>query len=76
MPMIQAAATAAMMMERTPFAIDDAKDDDDDTEDESEIEDDGVLDEVRLINVLSSARTDRPVGGCFPGSSRLWTNGG
>ncbi|OBZ73511.1 hypothetical protein A0H81_05948 [Grifola frondosa] len=44
--MFQAAATAAALMERTPFAIDDAKDDDEDSEDESDIEDDGVMDEV------------------------------
>lgn len=35
-------------MERTPFAIDDAKDDDDEDSDldDSEVEDDGVMDEV------------------------------
>lgn len=33
-------------MERTPFAIDDAKDEDEDSEDETELEDDGVMDEV------------------------------
>ncbi|KAH8104027.1 TBC-domain-containing protein [Cristinia sonorae] len=46
-PMFHAAANAAAMMERTPFAIDDAKDDDDDSDlDDSEVEDDGVMDEV------------------------------
>ncbi|KAI0731124.1 TBC-domain-containing protein [Earliella scabrosa] len=45
-PMFQAAATAAALMERTPFAIDDAKDDEDETDDESDVEDDGVMDEV------------------------------
>ncbi|KZT07569.1 TBC-domain-containing protein [Laetiporus sulphureus 93-53] len=45
--MIQAAANAAAYMERTPFAIDDAKDEEDDTEDESGMEeDDSVMDEV------------------------------
>ena len=44
--MFQAAATAAALMERTPFAIDDAKDDEDETDDESDVEDDGVMDEV------------------------------
>ncbi|CCM02603.1 uncharacterized protein FIBRA_04706 [Fibroporia radiculosa] len=44
--MFQAAAQAAAYMERTPFAIDDAKDEDEDLEDESEVEDDGVMDEV------------------------------
>ena len=34
--MLEAAATAAALMERTPFAIDDAKDDDDESDDESE----------------------------------------
>ncbi|CAL1715268.1 unnamed protein product [Somion occarium] len=47
MPSIfQAAANAAAMMERTPFAIDDAKDDDEESDDGSEIADDGVMDEV------------------------------
>ncbi|PCH44470.1 TBC-domain-containing protein [Wolfiporia cocos MD-104 SS10] len=44
--MLQAAAQAAVYMERTPFAIDDAKDEEEDTEDESLTEDDGVMDEV------------------------------
>lgn len=51
--MFQAAAQAAAYMERTPFAIDDAKDEDEDTEDESGFEDDGVLDEVNCVPVLS-----------------------
>ncbi|KAI0032681.1 TBC-domain-containing protein [Vararia minispora EC-137] len=43
--MVQAANAA--LMERTPFAIDDAKDDEDDSDLDSEVaEDDGVLDEV------------------------------
>ena len=48
MPMIQAMNAAAALMERTPFAIDDAKDDDDEDEDELGISDndDQVLDEV------------------------------
>lgn len=46
MPMIQ--AVNAALMERTPFAIDDAKDDDDDDDDDlSDVDnDDQVLDEV------------------------------
>lgn len=44
--MFQAAANAAALMERTPFAIDDAKDEEDETDDETDVEDDGVLDEV------------------------------
>ncbi|KAL6306255.1 TBC-domain-containing protein [Sparassis latifolia] len=45
--MFQAAANVAAYMERTPFAIDDAKDDDDDTEYESGLEEDeDVMDEV------------------------------
>ena len=46
--MFEAAAHAAVLMERTPFAIDDAKDDDDEDSDldDSEVEDDGVMDEV------------------------------
>lgn len=43
-PMLQA-ANAVAFMERTPFAIDDAKDDDEESEDGSEFED-GVMDEV------------------------------
>lgn len=45
-PLIQASALA--FMERTPFAIDDAKDEDDESEDEvdGEDNDDQVLDEV------------------------------
>ena len=42
----QAAANAAALMERTPFAIDDAKDEEDETDDETDVEDDGVMDEV------------------------------
>ena len=37
--MFQAAANAAALMERTPFAIDDAKDDEDETDDETDEED-------------------------------------
>lgn len=44
--MLQAAANAASYMERTPFAIDDAKDDEEEEDDESGVEDDGVMDEV------------------------------
>ncbi|TFY68288.1 hypothetical protein EVG20_g3622 [Dentipellis fragilis] len=45
MPMVHAAQVA--LMERTPFAIDDAKDEDEDSEEEDEAgEDDGVMDEV------------------------------
>ncbi|KAI0358249.1 TBC-domain-containing protein [Trametes cingulata] len=44
--MFHAAANAAALMERTPFAIDDAKDDDDESDIESDVEDDGVMDEV------------------------------
>lgn len=44
--MFEAAATAAAYMERTPFAIDDAKDDDEDSEDEIEGGEDDVMDEV------------------------------
>ncbi|KAK7687746.1 hypothetical protein QCA50_008964 [Cerrena zonata] len=44
--MFQAAANAAALMERTPFAIDDAKDDDEESDDGSELADDGVMDEV------------------------------
>lgn len=50
--MVQAANAA--LMERTPFAIDDAGSDDDDTDEDSEDEedDDQVLDEVRSVLLL------------------------
>ena len=52
--MVQAANAA--LMERTPFAIDDAGDDDDTDEDsEDEEDDDQVLDEVRLGLLLPNA---------------------
>jgi len=44
MPMLQA-VNAAALMERTPFAIDDAKDDDDDDLEEA-ADDDQVMNEV------------------------------
>jgi TBC1 domain family member 8/9 len=54
MPMIHAMNAAAALMERTPFAIDDAKDDDEGDEDELDISDndDQVMDEVSsfLVN--------------------------
>ena len=55
MPMIKAMNAAAALMERTPFAIDDAKDDDDEDEDELGISDndDQVMDEVSFF-LLSS----------------------
>jgi len=59
MPMVKAANAA--LMERTPFAIDDAKDDDDDSEDESNQggEDDQVLDEVdAFLEAHDSGLTD------------------
>ena len=49
LPIVKAANAALMTMERTPFAIDDAKDEDEDdltSDEEFESEDDGVLDEV------------------------------
>ena len=51
MPMIHAMNAAAALMERTPFAIDDAKDDDDEDEDELGISDndDQVMDEVSFF---------------------------
>ncbi len=57
--MFQAAASAAAMMERTPFAIDDAKDDEDESDEESDVEDDGVLDEVdAFLEAHDSGLTD------------------
>ena len=51
MPMIHAMNAAAALMERTPFAIDDAKDDDGEDEDELGISDndDQVMDEVSFF---------------------------
>jgi TBC1 domain family member 8/9 len=51
-PLAQATNVVAnALMERTPFAIDDAGDEDDEDEDEEETEQDDVLDEVRLFYV-------------------------
>jgi hypothetical protein len=49
-PLQQARAANARLMERTPFAIDDAKDDEDESDDElgGEDGDDQVMDEVRF----------------------------
>ncbi|KAH9893221.1 TBC-domain-containing protein [Cubamyces lactineus] len=44
--MFHAAANAAALMERTPFAIDDAKDEEDESDIETDVEDDDVMDEV------------------------------
>lgn len=44
--MFRAAANAAALMERMPFATDDAKDDDEESDDGSELADDGMMDEV------------------------------
>lgn len=47
MPMIHAMNAAAALMERTPFAIDDAKDDEDEDEElDINDNDDQVMDEV------------------------------
>jgi len=49
-PLSQATnAVANALMERTPFAIDDAGDDEDDEDEEEETEQDDVLDEVRSV---------------------------
>lgn len=45
--MFETAANVAFM-ERTPFAIDDAKDDDEESDDDEVTEDDDVLDEVSI----------------------------
>ena len=52
MPMIQVMNAAAALMERTPFAIDDAKDDDGEDEDELGLSDndDQVMDEVSFFS--------------------------
>ena len=49
---VQVQAANARLMERTPFAIDDAGDEDDESEDEVEEgeDDDQVMDEVRFCN--------------------------
>jgi len=61
MPMIQAMNAAASLMERTPFAIDDAIDDDEDDGDELGISDndDQVMDEVdAFLEAHDSGLTD------------------
>jgi len=80
-PLSQATnAVAHALMERTPFAIDDAGDDEDDDDDEEESEQDDVLDEVRsvlpsfvlfflvLLSVLYP-------GGRLPRRERYWRHG-
>lgn len=47
--MFEAAANAAAFMERTPFAIDDARDDEEESDDESEGLEDDVMDEVCFL---------------------------
>lgn len=75
--MFHAAANAAALMERTPFAIDDAKDDDDESDIETDVEDDGVMDEVRDSETACCRVTDiRGVGGRIPRGPRLWADGG
>lgn len=60
MPMLQA-VNAAALMERTPFAIDDAMDDDDDDDESEETGDhDQVMDEV-YFNAFSF-QTDADIG--------------
>ena len=68
-----AASAAAAFMERTPFAIDDAKDDEDETDDETdeEDEDDGVMDEVDAFleahdSGLTEAERELAQGASFP----------
>ena len=50
-PNIFSAAANAALMERTPFAIDDAKDEDEESDEDEEVVDDDVLDEVRDVIV-------------------------
>ena len=56
MPMAKAVnAVNAALMERTPFAIDDAKEDDEDEDEDDDPfdeEDDEVMDEVRRLDFL------------------------
>jgi len=57
--MIQAMNAAAALMERTPFAIDDAKDDDDEDELGISDNDDQVMDEVdAFLEAHDSGLTD------------------
>ena len=70
-PLAQATIAANSLMERTPFAIDDAGDDDDSDDDESEDDEDedteyedDVLDEVRCFFAVSwRTRFDRLLAG-------------
>ena len=71
MPMMR--AVNAVLMERTPFAIDDAKEDEEDDEDlDGDANDEGVMDEVgnfpesRLEGILKLFE-----GGCLPRGSRF-----
>lgn len=74
MPMVQAANAA--LMERTAFAIDDAKDDDEDDYDleGEDISGDNVMDEVMThfaVVTFDYLLTFLPSGGCLLGSPRL-----
>jgi TBC1 domain family member 8/9 len=71
-PLAQATNAANALMERTPFAIDDAGDDDDDEDDEGESGQDDVLDEVRLLHVWGFLLIAEKMfaGGCLPGGER------
>lgn len=66
MPLVQAANAA--LMERTPFAIDDAKDDEDDGDDffDDDEEDDQVMDEVCTGSFTTILLLTADIGGCLP----------
>lgn len=66
--MFEAAANAAAFMERTPFAIDDAKDDDDDSDEETEGEEDDVMDEVSWVFIFRWIVLIMGIGRCILGS--------
>ena len=61
-------AVNAAFMERTPFAIDDAKDDDDETDEEDGVDDhdDQVMDEVCIFPLDRSIPLNSFSGRCLP----------
>ena len=71
LPNMFEAAANAVLMERTPFAIDDARDEDEESDEDEEEVDDGVLDEVRLRGIVRwrSLLIESDIGGCVPGGA-------
>lgn len=57
MPTMYEAAASLAFIERTPFAIDDARDEDEESDEDDVALDDDVMDEVRVRCVVSIVRS-------------------